>query len=143
MKILFFIQTIIAILALSYVMPAYISGLVFLQILAIIINNFGPFIGLLLLIFMTFKIKHNNKLFNLLLLCWAYQLGLMILNRYNIYIGEATEFFNVDRGDILPPLSKSQQSIGFLLNSLLYTLPISLSVLYSYNSELPTLNQRL
>ena len=133
MKKIIFLICLTILLGMSYILADEIPGIVFLKVIAVITKNFGSLFGLLLLIYLSTEIRKDKKLLFPVLLCWIYQLGLFFLEYYNLYIREATEFFNVDRGDTLPHLPPQQQAVGFFLKSLLYLLPLIVYILYQRN----------
>lgn len=119
----------------TYILPQNIPGLIFLQVITVIVNTIFPTPGLLLLIYLSTEIRKDKKLIFPVLVCWIYQFGLFFLEYSNLYIREATEVFNVDRGDILPHLPLEHRMVGFFIRSLLYLLPLIIYILYQGNIE--------
>lgn len=142
MKKIIILISITILLGLSYILPDYIFGTIFIKFIAFFVNIIGFLFGPLFLICISIKIiyffiknRKNRKFLYLILVCWLYNALYIFLVRSNKYISEAIETLNMDRGDILPHLPAEHRMVGFFINSLLYLLPVFVYIWYQSNIE--------
>lgn len=113
--------------------PVFFVLAIFSLIVKVSIGFVGFVFGIILT-FVNYKNKNKNNL-KYIYIWLVYIVLLYLTSRFSTYIKDSLEVFNTDRGDVLPYLPVFQQNLGFYLNSLIFSIPLTILILYITNNK--------